>query len=189
VYRALADLAPVRRTVGRPVAGQVPPPPRAFARFGDGSWIVPSAEVHRPHRIAVGSRVIVLEHSTLAVLDDGDGPALVLGDDVRLARFNTIVCGPGVVLGNGVASSDQATILGSWRDVHRPAATLAGLPLPDDGPVVIGNGAYLGCNSTVYPGVTIGDGAYIGEGAVVVEDVPAHAVVSGNPAVVVRRCA
>ena len=35
------------------------------------------------------------------------------------------------------------------------------------------------------PGVRIGEGAIVGAHAFVVADVPAHAVVSGNPAVVV----
>lgn len=189
---AVGDLAPVRATVGRAVEGQVPPAPRAFARFGDGSWIVPAALVRNPHRIAVGAGVVILEHSTLLVLDDANGavpaPALTIGDGVRLARFNTIVCGSAeVVLGDGVASSDSAAILGTWRDGPRPEAMLAGLALPDDEPVIVGKGAYLGCNSVVWPGVTIGDGAYVGEGAVVVDDVPARSVVYGNPATVVRR--
>jgi acetyltransferase-like isoleucine patch superfamily enzyme len=188
---ALGDLAPVGATVGRPVDGQTPPPPRAFARFGDGSWVVPASLVRNPHLIAIGVRTIILEHSVLIALDDASlasGPRLVVGDDVRLTRYNTIVCGSAeVVLGNGVASSDGATVLGTWRDGLRPAATLAGLPVPDDAPVVIGAGAYLGCNSVVWPGVTIGEGAYVSEGAVVVGDVPAHTVVAGNPATVVRR--
>lgn len=193
VRRAIGDLAPLTATVGRPVAGQVPPPPRAFARFGDGSWIVPSAHVRNPHRIAMGAGVVILEHSALVVLDDDlddrAEPVLTIGHGVRLARFNTIVCGSaGVVLGDRVASSDSATILGTWRHDRSPAvATIAGLVPPEDEPVVIGTGAYLGCNSVVWPGVSVGDGAYVGEGAVVVEDVPARSVVFGNPAVVVRR--
>jgi acetyltransferase-like isoleucine patch superfamily enzyme len=179
--RAIDDIAPVHATVGRPVDGQVPPPPRAFARFGDGSWIVPAALVRNPRRISVGARVVILEHSTLVVLDDAG--SLTVGDDVRLARFNTIVCGSApVVLGDAVASSDSATILGTWHEGFGPP----GFPWPDDAPVIVGKGAYLGCNSVVWPGVTIGDGAYVGEGAVVVDDVPAHSVVYGNPATVVR---
>ncbi|MGH9049708.1 MAG: acyltransferase [Acidimicrobiia bacterium] len=178
------DLAPLRATVGRPVDGQVPPPPRAFARFGDGSWIVPAALVQNPQRVAIGDRVVVLEHASLVVLEGGSTPpVLTVGDDVRLARFNAIVCGSApVVLGAGVASSDSATILGTWREAFGPT----GLPLPDDAPVIVGKGAYLGCNSVVWPGVTIGDGAYVGEGSVVIDDVPAHCVVYGNPATVVR---
>jgi acetyltransferase-like isoleucine patch superfamily enzyme len=185
VHGAIDDIAPVHATVGRPVDGQVPPPPREFARFGDESWIVPAALVRNPQCIAVGARVVILEHSTLVVLDGAasTGPTLTIGDDVRLARFNAIVCGSApVVLGDGVASSDSATILGTWHEGFGPP----GFPWPDDEPVIVGKGAYLGCNSVVWPGVTIGDGAYVGEGAVVVDDVPAHSVVYGNPARVVR---
>ena len=47
---------------------------------------------------------------------------------------------------------------------------------------VIRKGATLGANCTIYQGVTIGEYAYIGVGAVVMDDVPDHALVVGNPA-------
>ena len=46
--------------------------------------------------------------------------------------------------------------------------------------------ARLGANSTILPGVTIGEGALVGAGSVVVHDVPAGAVVAGNPARVIN---
>jgi bifunctional N-acetylglucosamine-1-phosphate-uridyltransferase/glucosamine-1-phosphate-acetyltransferase GlmU-like protein len=45
----------------------------------------------------------------------------------------------------------------------------------------------LGANATILPGLTIGENAMIGAGAVVTKDVPAGAVVMGNPARIVRR--
>ncbi len=48
--------------------------------------------------------------------------------------------------------------------------------------VRVGRRAKLGANVTVLPGVTIGEDALVGAGAVVTEDVPAGAVVAGNPA-------
>jgi UDP-2-acetamido-3-amino-2,3-dideoxy-glucuronate N-acetyltransferase len=47
-------------------------------------------------------------------------------------------------------------------------------------------GASIGANATILPGVTVGEGAMVGAGAVVTKDVPAFAVVVGNPARVVR---
>lgn len=53
--------------------------------------------------------------------------------------------------------------------------------------LVIGNDVWLGHNSIIMAGVNrIGDGAVVGAGAVVFKDVPAYAVVVGNPARVVR---
>ena len=53
-------------------------------------------------------------------------------------------------------------------------------------PVYIGNDVWIGSRVTILPGVTIGDGAIIGAAAVVTKDVPAYAVVCGNPADVVK---
>ncbi|WP_291297149.1 CatB-related O-acetyltransferase [Elioraea sp.] len=50
------------------------------------------------------------------------------------------------------------------------------------GGVVIGNDVWIGARAMVLSGLTVGDGAVIGAGAIVTRDVPAYAVVAGNPA-------
>lgn len=141
--------------------------------------------------MVIGNGVVVMEQATLWALDgveEGALPKLTLGDRVRLARFNTVICEVGVSLGEDVGSSDNATILDTWNHPFVAAVgrrtSFRGL---EPAPVVIERSAYLGMNSIVLPGVRVGEGAYVGEGAVVFEDVPPHSVVYGNPAAVVRR--
>lgn len=54
------------------------------------------------------------------------------------------------------------------------------------GDVIIGNDVWIGFNVIIISGVTIGDGAAIGAGSVVAKEVPPYAIVSGNPARIVR---
>lgn len=49
-------------------------------------------------------------------------------------------------------------------------------------PTLVKQGATLGANCTIVCGITIGEYAFIGAGAVVPRDVPAHALMVGNPA-------
>ncbi|MCD9526029.1 acyltransferase [Photobacterium carnosum] len=47
-------------------------------------------------------------------------------------------------------------------------------------------GASIGANATILPGIILGEHCMIGAGAVVTKDVPAYAVVVGNPASIIR---
>jgi acetyltransferase-like isoleucine patch superfamily enzyme len=53
-------------------------------------------------------------------------------------------------------------------------------------PVIIGDGALIGVNAIILPGVNVGRGSVVAAGSVVREDVPPDTLVSGVPAVVVR---
>lgn len=52
---------------------------------------------------------------------------------------------------------------------------------------LIKQGASIGANSTILPGVVIGVGAMVGAGSVVVNSVPDHCVVAGNPSRVIKK--
>ena len=159
------ELRSPRRTVDAPTYERPAPRPSAFRSYGEGSWLVPPCQVDGAARIDVGAGVVVLEHAEITV---APGAALRIGARVRLGRFAVVDCRRSVDIGDDVSGSDCVGIT------------------DDLGPVVVEDGAYLGANCAVVGPVRVGAGAYVGEGAVVVDDVPAHAVVFGNPARVVR---
>jgi maltose O-acetyltransferase len=53
-------------------------------------------------------------------------------------------------------------------------------------PIIIGNGVWIGANSTILPGVTIGDGCVIAAGSVVTKDCEPHSLYGGVPAKKIR---
>lgn len=61
-----------------------------------------------------------------------------------------------------------------------PGAVLAGM-------VSVGTGSMIGAGAVVLPEISIGENAVIGAGAVVTRNVPAHCMVLGNPAKIVKQ--
>ncbi|UPQ81331.1 N-acetyltransferase [Pseudomonas knackmussii] len=102
---------------------------------------------------------------------------VVLGDRVTLK--------PGVQLWDGTRIEDDVFI--------GPNATFTNdlYPRSKDYPeafsgITIKKKSSIGANATILPGITVGEHAMVGAGAVVTKDVPARAVVVGNPAKVIR---
>ena len=51
---------------------------------------------------------------------------------------------------------------------------------------IVKKGASIGSGSTILANLTIGENAIVGAGSVVTKDVPANAIVAGNPAKLLR---
>ena len=58
---------------------------------------------------------------------------------------------------------------------------------PSRGDTIVGHDVWLGYQALILPGVRIGHGAVVAAASVVSADVPAYAIVAGNPARVIRR--
>jgi len=54
-------------------------------------------------------------------------------------------------------------------------------------PTLVKNRASIGSSATLLCGITVGENAVVGAGSVVTKDVPANAIVAGNPARVLRK--
>ena len=52
--------------------------------------------------------------------------------------------------------------------------------------LIVGNDVWIGAHVLIKGGIRIGDGAVIGMGSVVTKDVPAYAIIGGNPAHLIR---
>lgn len=92
----------------------------------------------------------------------------------------------GAIINIGAVLGGRATV---GARCHVGAGTvLAGVVEPASAtPVVIEDDVLIGANAVVLEGVRVGRGAVVAAGAVVVEDVPAGAVVAGVPARVVKQ--
>ena len=84
-----------------------------------------------------------------------------------------------ITLGANAVVSQRAFICTASHDHRSPDFPLT------TAPVLIGENAWIAAEAYIAPGVTVGVGAVVGARAVAVHDVPAGAVVVGNPARVV----
>ncbi len=127
-----------------------------------------------------------------------------IGDDTRIGTFVEIQ--KGAVVGNnckiqshsflceGVTLEDEVFVghgVMFTNDRFPRATNDEGLPKTDNEwaceKTVVKRGASIGSNATILCGLTIGERAIIGAGSVVTKDVPAGAIVAGNPARVLRK--
>lgn len=132
--------------------------------------------------IGAGTRVWAFAH----VL-----PGARIGADCNICDHvfieNEVLVGDRVTLKCGVQLWDGVTL---EDDVFvGPNATFTNDPFPRSrrrperfAPTRVCRGASIGANATILCGITIGAGAMVGAGAVVTHDVPANAIVVGNPA-------
>jgi acetyltransferase-like isoleucine patch superfamily enzyme len=99
----------------------------------------------------------------------------IIGD--RCVIKNGVQVWDGVTLADDVFVGPNATFT---NDLRPRAVDRAEVFAPV--PTVVATGATIGANATIVCGIRLGARAFIGAGAVVVRDVPAHALMVGSPA-------
>lgn len=135
--------------------------PRRVATIARDAWISPLSSIRFADRVAIGSKAAV-------------GPFVSVwgGEQTAWARIGEQVqLGPGALI---VAGNHRIDGAGPVRELGF-----------DERDVTIEDGAWVGANAVII-GCHIGAGAVVGANAVVLDDVPAGAVVVGQPARVAR---
>jgi acetyltransferase-like isoleucine patch superfamily enzyme len=156
--------------------------PSDFARIGQGVIFEPGVLVFHPENVELGDNVYVGHGAILKGYYKG---RMRVGDHTWIGQGAFIHSAGDVTIGRTVGIAPYVKVLTSF---HREAGRE--VPILDSpielAPVVIEDDSDVGIGAILLPGVTIGRGAQVGAGAVVTRDVPAYAVVAGNPARLLR---
>jgi bifunctional UDP-N-acetylglucosamine pyrophosphorylase / glucosamine-1-phosphate N-acetyltransferase len=179
--------------------------------IGADTVVHPFSTISGPTRI--GSNCVIGPASHISASEIGEA-CTVLSSTVENSRVgDEVIIGPyahlrpGSIIGSQVHIGNYAEIKGSTlgprtkmhhmsyvgdaqigADVNIGAGTVT---CNFDGVAkhrtVVEDGAFIGSDTMLRAPVTVGSGAYTGAGSVVVHDVPAHTVVAGVPARVIRE--
>jgi acetyltransferase-like isoleucine patch superfamily enzyme len=159
-------------------------------RLGRGVYLDEGVYLHAcgaPRSIEIGENTLVMHHAELHVYNFRELPraGIRIGRDGLIGEFNVLRGQGGITLGDRVYTSPLVQIAAVnhvFSDPSRPfveqGITAEGIGVEDD--------VWIGAGAIVTDGVHIGRGAVVAAGAVVTQDVPAHTVVAGVPARVVK---
>ena len=126
--------------------------------IGDQTYVAAGARIY--NNVSIGRNCSV---NTNCMLDGGEA-GIVIGDDTRIACDASIFAFEHVF-------EDPSTPFRTQGVVSRG--------------VRIGRDVGIANKAIILDGITLGDGAFVAAGAVVTHDVPALAIVAGNPARVI----
>jgi acetyltransferase-like isoleucine patch superfamily enzyme len=140
--------------------------------IGEGTKIWHQSQVRKGAKI--GQNCIIGK----SVFIDHD---LQIGDNVKIQNnavlYHPAIIEDGVFVGPGVSLTNDRLP----RAIN-PDETLKSADDWQVATTTIKKGAAIGANCVINPGLTIGEWAMAGSGSVVTKNVPAHALVFGNPA-------
>jgi acetyltransferase-like isoleucine patch superfamily enzyme len=181
---AMKDLIYLEQPPSRPAR------PAGLGSLGSNSYLFEPFTICSPHRVHIGNDVVIGANAVLSVVEALRGvrydPVLRIGDGCQIGRDLIVGCLGEIEIGEGVGISSRVFIGDTHADYADPDKATIDMPHAKPSPVRIGAGTHIGVNAVVLAGITVGERAFIGAGAVVTRDVPARAVVLGNPARIVR---
>lgn len=114
-------------------------------------------------------------------------PAIVIGDETSIAGSCTITATESVTIEAKVLMAGNVYISDHTHEYGLRDVAIKNQGVTKVAPVRIREGAWLGQNVVICPGVTIGRNAVVGANSVVRMDVPDYCVAAGSPAKIIRK--
>jgi acetyltransferase-like isoleucine patch superfamily enzyme len=138
------------------------------------------------HTMIIGAQLLIYKHGGEITI----GEYCYIGEGARIWSARKVSIGDRVLISHGVNIHDNNSHPLNSELRHKDFVGILSHGLPEkadynEQEVVIEDDVWLGFNSTVLKGVRIGQGAVIGACSVVVKDVPANAIVVGNPGCII----
>jgi acetyltransferase-like isoleucine patch superfamily enzyme len=164
---------------------------RRFARLGEGACIgFPTGAIYGEPWISIGDHTLVGTHVTISAgfmpgLDLGPDVIVKIGGSCSIGRGTHIVGHQSIEIGDDVFTGPYVYITDQNHAYGDPDMPI-GRQWPENTPVVIGDGCWLGTGAIILPGTRLGRNVAVAGGAVVRGEFPDHCVIAGVPAKIVR---
>ena len=162
-----------------------------FKTFGKRSVLKFPYKIWNKKYLSIGSDTFIAENSFFAITDNNKGrkysPQVKIGNDVCIGSNFFVACIEGVTIEDNVLMSDRVFISDHIHGYENVTLPIIGQPLVPKGRVLIKQGAFIGINAVIMPGVTIGKNAVVGASSVIIHDIPDYAVATGNPAKIIKK--
>jgi len=168
------------------------PAGRAFERFGKGSIMAfPPGSVFGEGGMKIGEDTLIGQLVTLSAgilpgQDFGGLTVLSIGDRCVIGRGSHIVAHESITIEDDVWTGPYVYITDQNHGYEDPDTPI-GHQFPENRPVSIGAGSWLGAGAIVLPGARIGRNVVVAAGSVVRGVIPDRCVVAGVPAKIVRE--
>lgn len=135
-------------------------------------------------RLRLGANLSVCRGAYFSVWDNSwieIGRGTYIGNDVFISSSCGLRIGEDSLIGLGTKIMDY-----DGHPIYLSEPSTSPVRGGQKAKITIGNRVWIGFQCLILKGVTIGDGAIVASHSVVTEDVPANAIVAGNPARVIR---
>lgn len=163
---------------------------RQYGECGRKSYILSPLHLTGTKHIFWGDEVEIWKNARIEAVEEYNAdiffPEINIGNRVKINQDCHITCGSRIEIADDVVCAARVTITDITHEIDDGCENIVSKGKILTKPVQIGRSCFIGNNAVILSSVSIGEFAVIGANSVVTKDVPAYAVVYGNPAIVSR---